>query len=60
MKDVFQMALKSIHGGPFGLTYILDPAFFASNEIDEVVEPAGISLRDNVGDTSGSTEGPPH
>ncbi len=44
---------------PFGLSYILDAAFFASNEIDEVVEHAGISLGDNVGGTSGSTEGPP-
>ncbi len=42
MNDVFQMALESIHDGLFGLTYILDPTFFASNEIDEVVEPAGI------------------
>ncbi len=59
MKDVIQMALKSIHDSLFRLTYILDPAFFASDEIDEVVEPAGISLGDNVGGTSGSTEGPP-
>ncbi len=58
MKYVIQMALKSIHDGLFRLTYILDPAFFASKEIDEIVEPAGISLRDNVGGTSGSTDGP--
>ncbi len=59
MKDVIQMTLKSIHDSLFRLTYILDPAIFASDEIDKVVEPAGISLGDNVGGTSGSTEGPP-
>ncbi len=59
MKDVIQMTLKSINDSLFWLTYILDPTFFASDEIDKVVEPAGISLGDNVGGTCGSTEGPP-
>ncbi len=59
MKDVIQMTLKSIQDSLFRLTYILDPAFFASDEIDKVVEPAGIYLGDNVGGTRGSAQSGP-